>query len=145
MSTFTLSRAPARVWVTAAAALTVILLLWGFKWQYSRYNPIYYTPPTAPHVESDHQPDGVADVGPKPTASTNSPSTPNPPVVTGPQTKANDGTGIPAEDAGNATLGVRIASIKSPGIPFSDIAAPQFSAPSSSSSTSPLGRTNETA
>lgn len=54
---FSLSRFP-KIWLTAGVAVSIIgLLLIGFRSQYSRYSPTFYTPP--PPISPDQKPGNV--------------------------------------------------------------------------------------
>lgn len=102
-------RIPWRFWATAiAAALGIIILLTGLRWQSSRHKIAYYNPPEVVHTGSGQQSDRVDDVDPKPDSPTGRPTAsvpPNQPMAPVSQGKTNE-HGLLVEEAGNATLGV---------------------------------------
>lgn len=103
---FSLSRLP-RIWLTVGVAATIVgLLLIGFRSQYPRHDPTFYTPPpniheTKTHNVDDHgqmPPTGVADTHPAETRPSQHTPPTEQPMASGPQS---------LEDTRNATLGVR--------------------------------------
>lgn len=103
---FSLSRLP-RIWLTVGVAATIVgLLLIGFRSQYSRHDPTFYTPPpniheTKPNNVDDHgriPPTAVAETRPAET-------TPSHHTVPSEQVVTSDPQSL--EDTRNATLGVR--------------------------------------
>lgn len=117
MSRLILNRPLWRFWATATvAALGIILLLTGVRWQSSRKKPTYFIPPEAVGTELEQQWDHVDGVGPGPElpiATSTGSGPPNQPVVPGGQAKMDD-HGLSVEEAANATLGVNIHALKHP-------------------------------